>query len=247
MKFWKYITENRYGYALWMTIIAILLSAILGSLLSLIAGSFWYMTQCMFWFFCAPCVVSALLLVLTNIEIDLVWGFGCGLYYGSVFLIAIFEKIVDKSLPYIAGISLTIAICYLTYLKKFSNRRNDDLKSQKPNFSISKNEYFDNKEVEEYARYLMKEATFSIEYEDALEFSQLLHRYTVVGKKETVENFFEFNKRFFEKFGAISPIAITMSSYFMGALNANGIISNDELDEMSENLIDSIGDIISKQ
>ena len=123
----------------------------------------------------------------------------------------------------------------------------DDLRGKDSTVSVPKDTSYDIEEVEEYARYLMKEATFSIEYEDALEFSQLLHRYTVVGKEETMEKFFEFNKRLFEKFGDISPIAITMSSYFMSALNANGIISNEELDEMSSNLINSIGDIISKQ
>lgn len=123
----------------------------------------------------------------------------------------------------------------------------DDLRRKESTINVLNDVYYNDEEVEEYARYLMKEATFSIEYEDALEFSQLLHRYTVVGKEETMEKFFEFNKRFFEKFGDISPIAITMSSYFMGALNANGIISDEELDEMSANLISSIRDIISKQ
>ena len=123
MKILRFITENRYRKALYMTVISILLSAILGAVLSLIAGNFWRLTQCVFWFFFAPGIVSALLLVLTNIETDLSWGFGCGLYYGSVFLIAIFEKTGDKSLPYIAGISLTIAVCYCIYLKKFSNKK----------------------------------------------------------------------------------------------------------------------------
>lgn len=122
MKIWKFISENRYGQSLFMTIISILLSVILGAVLSLIDGAFWRLTQIVFWFFFAPGIVSALLLVLTNIETDLSFGFGCGLYYGSVFLIAIFGKIGEKSLPYIAGISLTIAICYCIYLKKFQNR-----------------------------------------------------------------------------------------------------------------------------
>ncbi len=122
MKIWKFITKNRYGEALYMAVISILLSVILGAALSIIAGTFWDMTQSIFWFFCAPGIVSALLLVLTNIESNLSWGFGCGLYYGSVFLISIFEKVGDKSLPYIAGISLTIAVCYSIHLKKFSKR-----------------------------------------------------------------------------------------------------------------------------
>lgn len=122
----------------------------------------------------------------------------------------------------------------------------NDLRSQESTINTSNDVCYDDEEVEEYARYLMKEATFSIEYDDALEFSKLLHRYTVVGKEETLERFFEFNKRLFERFGTISPIAITMASYFMGALNANGIISNEELDELSANLINNIGDIITK-
>lgn len=122
MKIWRFITENRYGEALFVAVISILLSVILGAVLSLIDGHFWRSTQIVFWFFFAPGIVSALLLVLTNIETDLSWGFGCGLYYGSAFLIAIFEKIGNKSLPYIAAISLAITVCYCIYLKKFQNR-----------------------------------------------------------------------------------------------------------------------------
>ena len=122
MKIWKFITENRYGEALYMAVISILVSMMLGAVCSLIDGTFWRATQIAFWFFGAPGIVSALLLVLTNIETDLSWGFGCGLYYGSVFLISIFEKIGDKSLSYIAGISLTIVVCYSIYLNKFSKR-----------------------------------------------------------------------------------------------------------------------------
>lgn len=129
MKIWRFITENRYGEALYLTVISIVLSVILGALLSLIAGTFWHMTQVIFWFFCAPGIVSALLLVLTNIESDLSWRFGYGLYYGSVFLIAVFKEIGDKSLPYIAGISLTIAVCYSIYLKKFSERNMNLIKT----------------------------------------------------------------------------------------------------------------------
>ena len=123
VRFWKSLARNRYGEAFIYAVTSILLSVILGAVCSLIGGRFWYLAQSLFLLFFAPGIVSALLLVLTNIKTNLSWGFGCGLYYGSLFLIAIFKKAGDTSLPYIAGISLTIAICYCIYLKNFSNKK----------------------------------------------------------------------------------------------------------------------------
>ncbi len=106
----------------------------------------------------------------------------------------------------------------------------DDLRNQEKALDTLIDECFDDGEVEEYAQHLMKESIVAIEYEDALEFSKLLHRSAFVGRKETLEKLTEFNKRIFEKMGAISYDAIVIVSYLMNVLNVKGIVSDEELE-----------------
>lgn len=119
MKFWKSILRSRLGLACFGIALSVLFSVLFGAVFSLIVGTFWGWTKTMFWCFFAPGVVGALLLVLTPIEEGKAIGFGYGLYYGSMFAITIFSKIGASALPYVAGISLTVAVCYAVYLKFF--------------------------------------------------------------------------------------------------------------------------------
>ncbi len=105
---------------------------------------------------------------------------------------------------------------------------------------------YEDEEIENYAQYIIDKAIISVEYKDALDFSKLLHQYFVVGKEETLNRFYDFMKRFFEPFGGISPAAGIEISYFVGLLNANGVISSEELDEMTSEINASIKESITK-
>ena len=125
--FMKKLTfENRIGLAVILAVISIALSVIFGLLFSFLAficgdmvnsfiWTFWNMAKGALMIFFAPGIVSSLLLALTKMDDDLVFWFGCGLYYGSLFAISICQKIGDETLPYIAGILLTIIVGHVVY------------------------------------------------------------------------------------------------------------------------------------
>ena len=56
-------------------------------------GDFIEACKGIFWFFTAPLVVSAALLVLTNIKDDFAGYFGMGIYYGTAILYGIPEEL----------------------------------------------------------------------------------------------------------------------------------------------------------
>lgn len=113
------LLDNRYGFALWMCIVACLISLFLGVMIYVIVQSdFLDLVIDMFLMWCAPAVVAALLLLLTPISEDLSLGFGYGLYYG-MFAVHNFVTIFTNSITfsYMVSFIITALICYIVYLK----------------------------------------------------------------------------------------------------------------------------------
>ena len=103
-----------------------LLTVIMGGLLSLLTRNFWYTCQYMFFLFFAFPIVTALLLVFTNIQENLAYEFGAGLYYGTLVMAAITQGF-GWNLPDLARIFLSsiisALICYIVYLKNFKRKQ----------------------------------------------------------------------------------------------------------------------------
>ena len=116
---WDFFFRNRYGLALWMCIVACLLSLFLGVMFYVIVQSdFLDLVIAMFLMWCAPAVVAALLLILTPISEDLSFGFGCGLYYGTLMAYSIISKFTwSPSFAWIGGFIFAALVCYIVYNK----------------------------------------------------------------------------------------------------------------------------------
>lgn len=124
--FFHKIFGNRYGMAAFYVVIAAVLTFSLGFVISLILGDgslngFWRSSLLMFWIFFAGAVVAAVLLVITSVPVDLSFGFGYGLYYGTLGVAILLDKLflVDKEVGYIIGFVLSALVSYIIWLKKY--------------------------------------------------------------------------------------------------------------------------------
>lgn len=79
----KKFFDGRKGMAFTLLLLSAGLTLVFGAGLSLLTKNFWDTCVIVWGMFFAPAVVSAALLLLTNIEEDLSWQFGMGLYYGA--------------------------------------------------------------------------------------------------------------------------------------------------------------------
>jgi len=108
---------------MWFTLIALLFPVLFSAFLCLIPGfGFWYTAQYIFFLFCGSGVVSALLLILTNISEDLSFGFGAGLYYGTVAIAFATTKLgwlIPDLDRLILSFVIAALICYIVWLKKY--------------------------------------------------------------------------------------------------------------------------------
>lgn len=119
----KRFLDSRWGLATWLTLIAFLVPVLLSALLCLVPGlDFWSTAQYIFFLFCGSGVVAALLLILTNINEDLSFGFGAGLYYGTI-AIAYCSIKLGWHIPdwdrLILSFVMAALICYIVWLEKF--------------------------------------------------------------------------------------------------------------------------------
>ena len=114
----------------------------------------------------------------------------------------------------------------------------DDIRS-KNNSYVSANNSFDNNEKELYAQQLVQQSNEMIDMEDARLFVKILLLFSKHEKNEVLDIFDAMvEAAIISKYGAIPSIPIV--SFFMGVLNANGIISQVELDTMSKEFVDKI-------
>lgn len=117
---------TRYGFAVLYLLISFSLTLIIGGLLSLITKDFFYTIGSIFYlFFAFPCV-SALLLIFTNIEEDLSYGFGAGLYYGTIGVAAFIDWLnwhITNCQKLFCGFVVSSLVCYIVYLERFSPRK----------------------------------------------------------------------------------------------------------------------------
>lgn len=95
-----------------------------------------------------------------------------------------------------------------------------------------------NNEKVAYAKQLVQQSNEVIALEDARKFVDILFLYSVYGKNDTLIAFDGFIDNIVKKYGAIHSIVIV--SFFMGALNANGVITQNELDSMSKNFTNEL-------
>lgn len=90
----KRFFDSRYGLAFWFALMGLLFPLFLALMFCWLPGAnFWFTAKYMFILFAAPSLVSALLLVLTRIDVDLSYGFGNGLYYGTAGLAYLTTKL----------------------------------------------------------------------------------------------------------------------------------------------------------
>ena len=119
----KRFFNSRWGLATWFTLTAILFPVLFSAFLCTIPGlDYWYTVQYIFILFCGFLVLAALLLVLTNINEDLSFGFGAGLYYGTM-AITYFSTELGWHIPTLDRLILSFIIaalvCYIVWLEKF--------------------------------------------------------------------------------------------------------------------------------
>lgn len=120
--------NSRCGWAAFYVIIAVVLTVILGFIFSLVFGNvswegFWRASSLMFWYFFAGAIVAAILLIITKIPIGLTFGFGCGLYYGTIAAAWILEEFfsVEGNARYSIGVVFATLVCYVVWLKKYKD------------------------------------------------------------------------------------------------------------------------------
>ena len=95
-----------------------------------------------------------------------------------------------------------------------------------------------NNEKATYANQLVQQSNETINMEDAIKFVEILHLYSVLGKDDTLIAFDEFVDNIVKKYEVIPSVAKV--SFFMSVLNANGVITQNELDCMKENFTNEI-------
>lgn len=113
----------------------------------------------------------------------------------------------------------------------------DDIRAEDNSHNTITDDFID-KEKEEYAKQLVQQSNGMITVEDAKQFVDILLIYSAYGKKDALDAFDVFVDNIVEKYGAIP--SITIVSFFMGALNTNGVITQTELDNMSKNFTNEL-------
>lgn len=118
----KHFFDSRWSLVVVFLLTALLLPLFLGLFLIPAGIDFWAAVYCMFVLFCAPGVVSAVLLALTPIKEDFSYGFGCGLYYGSCTIYLLTIKL-GWSMPefsrFLLGFVIAALVCYIVWLEKY--------------------------------------------------------------------------------------------------------------------------------
>jgi len=123
--------KRRWRYKLCFFIfgVSLVVPAILGALFALIGltenttylENFAAMGEAMFWYLGAGTAVGGILLLLNIVPINLCIGFGCALYYGTVFLSAFLSNFIygAEINRYCISFVIVSLVCYIVWLKKF--------------------------------------------------------------------------------------------------------------------------------
>lgn len=113
--------KTKKGDALILFLTSVLVAAILGGLISLFGRRFLNSALMMYLLFSAPMSLAAVLLLITNIPDDFVYGIACGCYYGTLGIAILIEELgwymSDKARFTISAV-IAILICYIVWLKK---------------------------------------------------------------------------------------------------------------------------------
>jgi hypothetical protein len=113
--------KTRKGTALLMFLISVLFAVALGGLFSLFQRRFLNSALMMYLLFSAPMSLAAVLLLITNIPDDFVWGIACGCYYGTLGIAVLIEKLgwdMSDEARFTISAVIAVLICYIVWLKK---------------------------------------------------------------------------------------------------------------------------------
>ena len=116
----KKLFNGRKGMAFTFLLLSAGLTLVFGAGFSLITKDFLGSCIAFFEIFFAFPVVGAALLLLTNIEEDLSWQFGAGLYYGTAsvcWLVDKFQWGIPTEGKILLGLIISGLVCYIVYLR----------------------------------------------------------------------------------------------------------------------------------
>lgn len=116
----KKLFNGRKGMAFTLLLLSAGFTLVFGAGFSLLTKNFWGSCKAFFEIFFAFPVVSAALLLLTNIEEDLSWGFGAGLYYGTGFVCWLVDEFgwgIPIEGQILLGLIISGLVCYIVYLR----------------------------------------------------------------------------------------------------------------------------------
>ena len=113
--------KTRKGTALLMFLISVLFAVVFGGLLSLFLGHFLNTVLNTYLILSAPMSLAAVLLLITNIPDDFVWGIACGCYYGTLGIAVLIEKLgwyMSDEARFTISAVIAVLVCYIVWLKK---------------------------------------------------------------------------------------------------------------------------------
>lgn len=90
----------------------------------------------------------------------------------------------------------------------------------------------------EYANVIADSSNGIVTRVDAKEFIKVLHVYSIYGKEQAISEFEKISKYLIDNSGAIK--ALSQISYLLGVMNANQIITQNEMEELSQGYQDII-------
>ena len=132
-KMFKAILKNdkylNYFMAFWHLVAGAVVTFFLGGILALCGTpDFWLTIKMIFWWFTAPAAVASIILLLNMLPVDLAYGFGCAIYYGTAGIWGLLPKIgiygEDGSMLACSAL-ITCLICYIVYIKKFKDEHKE--------------------------------------------------------------------------------------------------------------------------
>lgn len=128
---------GRKKQAAFLALLSIGVSAVTGLLFCAVGGNdgkpfldkWLFLSEAVFFLFGGGSFVAALLLILTNMSDDLVFGFGHGLYYGTYLGGGAIHELLRKRVPEIDCLAIafviTALVCYIVWLKKFKDKQKE--------------------------------------------------------------------------------------------------------------------------
>lgn len=121
----KKLFNGRKGMAFTLLLLSAGFTLVFGAGFSLLTKNFWGSCKAFFEIFFAFPIVSAALLLFTNIEEDLTYPFGAGLYYGTgavCWLVDEFGWGIPIEGKILLGLIISGLVCYIVYLRMQQRR-----------------------------------------------------------------------------------------------------------------------------